>query len=69
MAKYRISQEELGSWSETSVYYVEAESEEEALEKFRTGEAMLYDSDHQEWSDEIEEPEIEEVDDDEDFDF
>ena len=24
MAKYRISQEELGSWSETSVYYVEA---------------------------------------------
>jgi len=69
MAKYKISQEELGSWSETSVYYVEAESEEEALEKFRTGEAMLYDSDHQEWSDEIEEPEIEEVDDNEAFDF
>ena len=69
MAKYKISQEELGSWSEISVYYVEAESEEEALEKFRTGEAMLYDSDRQVWSDEIEEPEIEEVDDDEAFDF
>jgi hypothetical protein len=69
MAKYKISQEELGSWSETSVYCVEAESEEEAFEKFRSGEAMLYDSDHQEWSDEIGEPEIEEVDDDEDFDF
>ena len=69
MAKYRISQEELGSWSETSVYYVEAESEEEAFEKFRTGEAMFYDSDHQEWSDEIEEPEIEEVNDDEDVYF
>ena len=69
MAKYKISQEELGGWSETFVYYVEAESEEEALEKFRTGEAMLYDSDRQEWSDEIEKPEIEEVDDDEAFDF
>lgn len=69
MPKYKISQEELGSWSEISVYYVEAESEEEALEKFRTGEAVLYDSDRQEWSDEIEEPEIEEVDDDEAFDF
>ena len=69
MAKYIISQEELGGWSETSVYYVEAESEEEAFEKFKAGEAMLYDSDRQEWGDEIEEPEIEEVDDDEAFDF
>lgn len=69
MPKYKITQEEIGGWSETSVYYVEAESEEEAFEKFRTGEAMLYDSYHQEWSDEIEEPEIEEVDDDEAFDF
>lgn len=68
MPKYKISQEELGSWSETSVYYVEAESEEEAFEKFRTGEATIYDSDRQEWSDEIEEPEIEETDD-EEFDF
>lgn len=69
MPKYKITQEEIGGWSETSVYYVEAESEEEAFEKFRTGEATIYDSDHQEWSDEIEEPEIEEVDDDEAFDF
>lgn len=69
MPKYKITQEEIGGWSETSVYYVEAESEEEAFEKFRIGEATLYDSDHQEWSDEIEEPEIEEVDDDEAFDF
>lgn len=68
MAKYKITQEEIGGWSEISTYYVEAESEEKALAMFRSGEAMLYDSDHQEWSDEIEEPEIEEADD-EEFDF
>lgn len=69
MTKYKITQEETGGWAEISTYYVEAESEEEALAMFKSGEAMFYDSDHQEWGDEIGEPEIEETDDEEAFDF
>lgn len=55
---YEISVESKGEWVEKTSYLVEAESEEEALDKYYNGDVDEEDSHHDEWENWSSEPDI-----------